>query len=71
MNYAAIEEKCYETKENAYEKKAFFLKKGLSWVDIQYESGHLGAQDNFTDSLPCLPNTVELQWLEHLWDHEN
>ena len=58
-------------KKTPTKKKGFFLKKGLSWVDIQYESGHLGPEDNFTDSLPCLLNTVELQWLEHLWDHEN
>ena len=21
--------------------------------------------------IKCVPDTVELQWLEHLWDHEN
>ena len=35
------------------------------------EEGNSRSNDGYTYVLHPVVNTVELQWLEHLWDHEN
>ena len=49
-----------------YNGAPFTVEKILPQAGIE-----LGPLDQSATELPGLLNTVELQWLEHLWNHEN